>query len=128
MKVPAIQAFIALVKETKTVWALTASNEEEWLVIESQTTPNKEVFLLWSSADNARATCTDEWADYIPTPIALQEYVDFWVEELGNDNVLIGLDWADEAQNEGQNKAKNEEVGVVALAQEMIESGAHQDS
>ncbi|KMT66235.1 DUF2750 domain-containing protein [Catenovulum maritimum] len=119
MTTSSMEQFVEKIKDSKVLWALTAGNEEDWLVIESATKAEHDVFLLWSSADNARATCTDEWSDYTPTPISLTEYVDFWVEEFANENVLIGLDWADEQENI--------EVGVVELAQVLIESGVHQD-
>ena len=116
----ALLEFANKVKDSQTLWGLTAdAAEEDWVVVDSQEFENTEVLLVWSSEQAAQATCTDEWADYKPTSIPVAEYFDFWLEELGSDGVRIGTDWQDEQ--------KNVEAEMVELARVLVESGVYQD-
>jgi hypothetical protein len=35
----------------------------------------------------------EEWADYVPAAISVADWMEFWVEDLLEDGVIIGLNW-----------------------------------
>ena len=55
-----------------------------------------DVLLLWGTEDAAKAQCKDEWQDYTPVEIGLDEFLDEWVEDLNEDDALVGLNWNDD--------------------------------
>ena len=87
--------FIAQVKSTQTFWALHDKSSDGWVILDSINFENTDVMPLWSTADLAKIHCVDEWQVYEPMSITLAEWLEFWVEDLADDNVLIGLDWQD---------------------------------
>ncbi|WP_017443872.1 DUF2750 domain-containing protein [Gayadomonas joobiniege] len=120
-KIAAMQAFAEQVRSSQTLWGLTADPaEEDWVVVDSQSYEDTEVLLVWHSQEAAAATCTEEWSNYKPSAIPLAEYFDFWLEELGQDGVMIGLNW--------QDNGENIEVEMVELARVLAESGVYKEA
>ncbi|MGL5223106.1 MAG: DUF2750 domain-containing protein, partial [Plesiomonas shigelloides] len=37
--------------------------------------------------------CDEEWADFVPTPIPLNLFMNEWLLTLTEDGVLLGLNW-----------------------------------
>ena len=91
--------FIAQVKPSQTIWALQDKASEGWVILDSINFENTDVMPLWSSVDLAKSHCIDEWQDYEPMSISVAEWLEFWVEDLANDNVMIGIDWQDDDEN-----------------------------
>lgn len=87
--------FVAQVKSTQILWALQDQESEGWVVLDSINFENTDVMPLWSSFDLAKQHCIDEWQDYVPKAISLADWLEFWVEDLAEDNVLIGVEWRD---------------------------------
>ena len=90
-----LQTFLANVKPTQILWALQDKASEDWVVLDSIAYENTEVMPLWSSAELAQQHCIDEWSGYIPCEISLADWFEFWLEDLSQDNVIIGIDWQD---------------------------------
>lgn len=112
--------FAESIRNSQQMWALNAGNDEDWVVVDSQQFEEGEVFLVWSTEEAAKAACTDEWEIYTPSAIPVEEFLDFWVEELGKDGVLLGINWEDDQDNV--------EVEMVDLAKTILEIGVYQDS
>lgn len=93
---PVLKSFLADVKETQQVWALQDKLSEDWVVLDAINYENAEVMPLWSYKNLAEKHCTEEWQGYIPVAISLAEWFEFWVEDLVEDNVMIGVDWPEE--------------------------------
>jgi hypothetical protein len=87
--------FMAQVQVTQTIWALQDQASEGWVVLDSVNFENTDVMPVWSSMELAQNHCIDEWQDYVPKAITLAEWLEFWVEDLAEDNVLIGVEWRD---------------------------------
>jgi hypothetical protein len=64
-------------------------------VLDSIAYENTEVMPLWSSAELAQQHCIEEWANYIPCEISFSDWFEFWLEDLNQDNVIVGVDWQD---------------------------------
>ncbi len=93
-----LTAFIAEVKDTQTMWALQDKSSEDWVVLDSINFENTEVMPLWSTQAQAKSHCVEEWAEYVPAEITVAEWMEYWVEELLADAVVIGINWQEEGQ------------------------------
>lgn len=92
------QLFIEEVRESGQVWGLRYG--EDWVVCRSAEFEDADVMPLWSAEGDARLHCVDEWADYEPEVIELEEFLDIWINDLDEDDVLVGPNW--NADLEGQ--------------------------
>lgn len=90
--------FFKYVKETQVLWALQDKASEDWVVLDSINFENTEVMPIWSSEENAKTHCIDEWADYTPAQINVAEWMEYWVEDLIEDGIIIGIDWQGDEQ------------------------------
>jgi hypothetical protein len=88
-----LRSFLEQVKETQVLWALQDNVSEDWVVLDSPTFENTEVMPLWSSASLAKQHCIDEWSDYTPAEISLADWFEFWLEDLNEDGVIVGINW-----------------------------------
>ncbi|MFQ6370598.1 DUF2750 domain-containing protein [Shewanella sp. YIC-542] len=93
---PVVQRFIANISETAQLWGLQDPTNEEWLVCDSSEYEDADVMPLWSEAELAKSHCNEEWAGFVPTTISMDEFLEYWVEDLNQDDVLVGIDWRDE--------------------------------
>jgi hypothetical protein len=91
-----VSEFIQQITPTQTLWALQDKNSEGWVVLDSINFENAEVMPLWSTSELATMHCIDEWADYIPAAISVADWLEFWVEDLAEDNIMIGVNWLNE--------------------------------
>lgn len=91
--------FLNDVKPTQTLWALQDKKSEDWVVLDSLQFEETEVMPLWSTQDQAKAHCIDEWKDYVATAISLADWFEFWVDDLLADNVVIGLNWGEQGDD-----------------------------
>ncbi len=90
---PLLANFLADIKPTQFLWALQDKASEDWVVLDSPNFDNTDVMPLWSSAELAQQHCIDEWLDYTPSKISLADWFEFWLEDLNEDNVIVGINW-----------------------------------
>lgn len=88
-----LNAFLAEVKPTQKLWALQDKDSEDWVVLDSIAYENTDVMPLWSSAELAQQHCIEEWTNYIPCEISLADWFEFWLEDLNEDGVIVGVNW-----------------------------------
>ncbi|GAB2996924.1 DUF2750 domain-containing protein [Psychrosphaera aestuarii] len=93
-----INEFFEEVKATQMIWALHDKDSEGWVIVDSIQFEDTDVILLWSRESIAQKSCTEEWASYTPTQISVAEWLEFWVEDLSQDNIIVGLDWQDDGE------------------------------
>lgn len=108
------QLFIEEVRESGQVWGLRYG--EDWVVCRSAEFEDADVMPIWSAEGDARLHCVDEWADYEPEVIELEEFLDIWINDLDEDDVLVGPNW--NADLEGQ------ELEPIELAKALVELDA----
>ncbi|MFG0832057.1 DUF2750 domain-containing protein [Aeromonas bivalvium] len=108
------QLFIEEVRESGQLWGLRYG--EDWVVCRSAEFEDADVMPLWSSEGDARLHCVDEWADYEPELIDLEEFLDIWIGDLDEDDVLVGPNWNGDL--EGQ------ELEPIELAKALVELDA----
>ncbi len=90
---PILTSFIEDVKQHQVVWGLQDESGEGWVVCDSSEYEDTDVMPLWSTEAQAKVHCTEEWSDYSPVAITLTELLEFWIADLNEDGVLIGLNW-----------------------------------
>lgn len=95
-----LETFANTVKPSQTLWALQDKASEDWVVLDSINFENVDVMPLWSSEESAKTHCIDEWKDYVATEITVAEWLEFWVEDLNEDGIIIGIDWPAEGDCE----------------------------
>lgn len=95
----ALSLFSNDVKPTQTLWALQDTKSEDWVVLDSLQFEETEVMPIWSTKELAQVHCVEEWKDYTATAITLADWFEFWVDDLLEDNVVIGLNWGDEGND-----------------------------
>ncbi|HEY7773904.1 MAG TPA: DUF2750 domain-containing protein [Marinagarivorans sp.] len=83
--------FIVEAEETGCVWAL--EGEEGFALCPSNVSETLDVMPLWSQPEFAQLHCVDEWADYKPVPVALEELLDEWLPGMHDDLLLVGVNW-----------------------------------
>ena len=83
--------FIVEAIETGCVWAL--EGEEGFALCPSEKNDDIDVMPFWSQPEFAQAACVDEWSVYKPVPIALEEFLDDWIDGMHEDLLLIGVNW-----------------------------------
>lgn len=88
--------FLTQAKPSQMLWALQDKASEDWVVLDSIAYENTDVMPLWSSAALAQQHCIDEWANYIPCEILVSDWLEFWLEDLNQDGVIIGVNWQDD--------------------------------
>ena len=92
----ALTTFLSDVKPTQTLWALQDKESEDWVILDSINFENTDVMPLWSQAELARQHCCEEWKDYIPVQISVADWLEFWLEDLNEDGVIIGVNWLED--------------------------------
>ena len=66
-------------------WCAAPSNEDD--------EREKEVMPFWSDRAYARQCAREEWAEYEPTPIPLDLFLDKWLPGIADDGLLVGTNW-----------------------------------
>jgi len=123
MNTTTLTTFLADVKNKQSFWALQEKSGEDWVVLDSINFENTDVMPLWSAEDLAQLHCVDEWEDYVPTEITLSDWLEFWLEDLSEDGVIVGINWQEEAESEGASKIENEyfELDLADFSQSLAE-------
>lgn len=88
--------FLAQVKPEQALWALQDKSSGDWVVLDSINFEETEVMPLWSSSELAQLHCVEEWSDYSPAQISLAEWLEFWLADLNEDGVIIGVNWQED--------------------------------
>ena len=88
------EKFLADVKPTQLLWALKDPESDDWVILDSINYEDSEVMPVWSSQENVENHRTDGWEGYVSASITVADWLEFWVEDLINDNVIVGIDWA----------------------------------
>lgn len=90
--------FIVEAIEQGGIWGL--QGPEGWAVCASETRNNADVIPFWSQESFARVHCEDDWADYVPLAIDLEEFLEDWLPGMHEDVVLVGVNWNHELEGE----------------------------
>ena len=91
--IAALEKFQNDIKESQLLWALQDKESGDWVVMDSMSYEETEVMPIWSSEALAKTHCIEEWQDYVPASITLSDWFEFWLEDLVEDDVIVGINW-----------------------------------
>ncbi len=107
--------FIDDAQATGCVWGL--ENVEGWALCPSLDSDDIDVMPLWSQPEYAEAHCVEEWGDYKPVPISLEELLDDWLPGMHEDVLLVGVNW-----NQGMEGIEVEPLDLLEEIDKFAES------
>jgi len=90
---PLLAEFLKEVKPEQMLWALQDKDSEDWVVLASVNFEDTDVMPVWSSETLAKQHCIDEWQAYVPAQISVSDWMEFWIEDLSEDGIIIGINW-----------------------------------
>ena len=117
---PTLTTFVASIEESQKLWALQDETGEGWVVCDSPNFEDTDTMPIWSSEKLAKQHCIDEWEDYKPAAITVTEYLEFWVSDLNDDDVMVGMDW--------MHNNYHAEIDPIELAKHFVEIEAEAES
>lgn len=83
--------FVESIKSTGEVWGLNAG--EGCIVVDSVEFEDTEVMPFWPDEDSAKAVATEDWSEFTPELIPLEEFLENWLPGLHEDGLLVGANW-----------------------------------
>ncbi|MYM64525.1 DUF2750 domain-containing protein [Pseudomaricurvus sp. HS19] len=89
-----LDRFIVEAIATGCVWAL--EGPDGFALCPSEGSDDIDVMPFWSQPEFAQAVCIDEWSVYKPVPVALEEFLDEWIDGMHADVLLVGINWSEE--------------------------------
>ena len=88
------QQFIEQVVATGSVWGL--SQGEAWATSSSAEYEDADVILFWSDEASAAACATDDWEEYNPEAVSIEEFLENWCVGMYDDHLLAGPNWSED--------------------------------
>lgn len=80
------------------VWGL--QGVEGWALCSSENHDDMDVIPFWSQETFAAVHCKDDWQDYKPVAIELEEFLEDWLPGMHEDVVLLGVNWNAELEGD----------------------------
>lgn len=90
--------FIMEAIQTGCVWGLEGA--DGWALCPSERYDDTDVMPLWSERSLAARHCVEEWSDYQPVAVALDELLDDWLPGMHEDVLLVGVNWTAELEGD----------------------------
>ena len=91
-----LDRFIVEAIEFGCVWGL--QGPEGWALCGSEKYETTDVMPFWSQEDFARVHCQEDWKDYEPVAIELEEFLEDWLTGMHEDVILVGINWDQELE------------------------------
>ncbi len=85
------ERFIFEANELEIVWNL--QSDEGFAICESSQDEGVLVMPFWSIEKGAKDACSEDWSNYKPNPIRIDDFIDAWLHGLEEDNTLVGINW-----------------------------------
>jgi hypothetical protein len=95
------------------VWGL-KSDDEKWVVSDSNEDEDRKVMPFWSDAAYARRCAKGPWSEFKPTPIPLDKFLEKWLPGLDQRGHFVGANW--------DGNASGVEVYPLSLKQKLEEA------
>ena len=90
------ERFVDEANELEIVWNL--QSDQGFAVCESSEFEDKEVMPFWSLESEAQSACVDDWKDYKPNPIRIDDFIDAWLHGMDEDELYVGINWNPELE------------------------------
>jgi hypothetical protein len=83
--------FIVEVIENGCLWGL--EGPEGWALCASEKYSDSDVMPIWCQREFSERHCREEWSEYKPVAIDLEEFLDDWLPGMHDDVLLVGVNW-----------------------------------
>ncbi|KXF82414.1 DUF2750 domain-containing protein [Enterovibrio coralii] len=93
-----VDKFVAASRSSGEIWGLHC--KDGWVICDSAIYEETDVMPFWSTREAAAVHCVDEWEDFAPVAIPLEEFIEDWLVDLAHDAVMLGPDWGDDLSGE----------------------------
>lgn len=90
-----LETFCERVEENGLVFGLSAEQDEGWAYAPSHV-EDSDVLLFFSSRELALACRVKEWADYHVIELPVELFLERWLPNMSDEELLCGLDWSSE--------------------------------
>ncbi len=80
------------------VWGLQGT--DGWALCSSENHDDMDVMPFWSQEAFAAVHCKDDWQDYKPVAVELEEFLEDWLPGMHEDVVLLGVNWNAELEGD----------------------------
>ncbi len=80
------------------VWGLQGA--DGWALCASEDHDDMDVMPFWSQEVFAAAHCHDDWKNYKPVAVELEEFLEDWLPGMHDDVVLVGVNWNADLEGE----------------------------
>jgi hypothetical protein len=84
--------FVERVLESGEVYGL-QSPDGGWAVCPSHEVKGASVIVFWSDRAYAARHQKEDWSDYAPAVIPLEEFIDAWLKGMHEDGSMVGPNW-----------------------------------
>lgn len=91
-----LDRFIVESIEHGCVWGL--QGPDGWALCGSEKYENTDVIPFWSQESFARVHCQEDWKDYEPVAVELEEFLEDWLTGMHEDVILVGVNWDEELE------------------------------
>jgi len=85
------ERFIDQAIEFEVVWNLQSG--DGYAICEANEFADSLVMPFWSDEKHAKAACVDDWQEYQPNPIRVDDFIDAWLHGLEEDEMFVGVNW-----------------------------------
>lgn len=81
------------VVEPQSFYGLFDDNAQEWLIVDANGSEGFDALPLFSTPDIAAAQLSGEWQDFSVSEITIDDWMEFWMDDLIGTDIVIGIDW-----------------------------------
>lgn len=90
------ERFIDQANELEIVWNLQSA--DGFAICESSEFDDTQVMPFWSIEEDALAACVDDWKQYKPNPVRIDDFIDAWLHGMDEDEMYVGINWNGELE------------------------------
>lgn len=79
--------------EPQSFYGLFDDNAQEWLIVDANGSEGFDALPLFSTPEIAAAQLSGEWQDFSVSEITVDDWLEFWMDDLNGADIVIGIDW-----------------------------------
>ena len=85
--------FAAAIKPHQEFYGLFDENSQEWVIVDATNNDDCDALPLWSTKKFASTQLTGEWKDFVVQAISIDDWLEFWMDDLQDSAIVIGVNW-----------------------------------
>lgn len=85
--------FAATIKLSQVFYGLFDERSQEWMIVDAIQHPACDALPLWSTEEQAIAQLNSEWEHFNTRAISIEDWLEFWMDDLQDSAMVIGLNW-----------------------------------